>query len=87
MSSPTVHNCGILSVKSIRWSISLDPEPILLRVSEAARRLSISRATAYQMIADGVIPVATLGSIKRVPAAALHELAAGAWRTGDTPPK
>jgi excisionase family DNA binding protein len=49
--------------------------PILLRVSEAARLLSISRSTMYQLTASGKVPVVRLGGTVRVPRRALEQLA------------
>ncbi len=43
----------------------------LLRVTEAAKILSISRSRAYELIAQGVIPSVRLGASVRVPALAL----------------
>ncbi len=47
----------------------LDPcpvEPLLLRPDEVARRLSISRAAVYRLIANGTIPSVRLGGSRRV---------------------
>jgi excisionase family DNA binding protein len=62
----------------------MDSEPILLKVPECARLLSISRAKCYALVAEGIIPTVMIGSVRRVPAEFLNELAA-AWRTGDGP--
>ncbi len=44
----------------------------LLRVSEAARLLSLPRSTAYRLVADGSLPSIHLGArLVRVPADAL----------------
>lgn len=44
-----------------------DNSALLLRVSEVARRLSISRSRAYELVANGTIPgVVRLGSSVRV---------------------
>ena len=43
----------------------------LLRVSEAAERLSLSRSHAYAMVAAGVLPTVRIGRAVRVPARAL----------------
>lgn len=47
-------------------------ERLLLRIEEAARRLGISRSTAYQLVATGQLPVVKIGRATRVPAAALR---------------
>lgn len=46
----------------------------LLRISEAAKRLEISRSMVYLLINRGEIPSVRIGSILRVPAEALDEL-------------
>lgn len=48
--------------------------PILLRGQEAARLLSVSRSTVYQLIAAGEVPVVRLGGMVRVPRRALDQL-------------
>jgi excisionase family DNA binding protein len=64
----------------------LEDDRILLRITDAAARLSLSSAKTYQLCSLGIIPTVTLGTVRRVPAAALEELAA-TWRTGDAPPR
>ncbi len=49
-----------------------DKTVLLLRVSEAARQLSISRSRAYELVSAGVIPSVRLGTSVRVPALALE---------------
>ena len=49
-------------------------EPLLLRATEVARRMSIGRATVYRMIVNKELPSLKLGNIVRVPARALEEL-------------
>lgn len=41
--------------------------PLLLRVSEVAELLSISRSTAYRLIRTGELPSLKVGGITRVP--------------------
>ena len=48
-------------------------EQILLTVTEAAKRLSLGRATAYQLAQRGELPVVRIGRTVRVPARALDE--------------
>ena len=50
--------------------------PILLRVDEAARLLGVSRSHAYQLIANGSLPVVRLGRSTRVARSALDSLVA-----------
>jgi excisionase family DNA binding protein len=46
---------------------------LLIRVSEAAERLSIARSKAYLMAQTGELPVVRLGKSIRVPVQALDE--------------
>jgi excisionase family DNA binding protein len=50
-----------------------DQEAILLRGSEVAELLSISRAKAYRLMHERAIPVLTFGKSVRCPRAALLE--------------
>jgi excisionase family DNA binding protein len=50
-------------------------EPILYRVDEAARMLSISRSEAYALVAKGLLPHVRIGSMIRIPVAALKAMA------------
>lgn len=45
----------------------------LLSLTETARALGISRSMAYQLASDGVLPTITVGSLRRVPVAALDD--------------
>ena len=47
-------------------------DKFLLRPSEAAKLLSISRSKAYELIAAGVLPSVRVGGSVRVPAARLQ---------------
>ena len=53
-------------------------EPIFIRLSEAARLLSISRSKAYEAMRAGVIPAVRIDGLWHVPLAALKRLAADA---------
>lgn len=58
-------------------------EPLLVRVEEAARLLSLSRSTIYEMLDSGELPSVRRGAARRIPIAALH-----AWiarQTGSSP--
>lgn len=46
---------------------------LLLRVTEVAEVLGISRATAYKLMADGTLPVVKIGRSVRVPTDALQK--------------
>lgn len=48
-------------------------ERLLLRPVEAAEAMGVSRAKAYQLIAEGQIPSIRVGGSIRVPVHALHE--------------
>jgi excisionase family DNA binding protein len=48
-------------------------EPLLVRVEEAARLLSLSRSTIYEMLDSGELPSVRRGSSRRIPTAALRE--------------
>lgn len=53
-------------------------EPIFLTVAETASRLRISSDTVYDLIAEGLLPCATFGRAKRVPAIAVEQVVAQA---------
>jgi excisionase family DNA binding protein len=48
-------------------------EPLLIRIEEAARILSLSRSTIYEMMDSGELPSVRRGAARRIPVAALHE--------------
>lgn len=48
-------------------------DPLLLRVSEAARLLSVSRGTAYQLVAARAIPTVRIGRSVRIPRKQLEQ--------------
>ena len=48
-------------------------EPLLVRVEEAARILSLSRSTVYEMMDAGELPSVRRGAARRIPVAALRE--------------
>jgi excisionase family DNA binding protein len=49
------------------------PEPLLVRVEEAARLLSLSRSTIYLLMDSGELPSVKHGSARRIPLAALKQ--------------
>jgi excisionase family DNA binding protein len=49
-------------------------ETICIRPSEAARRLSISKSSIYNLIAAGKIPSCKIGNMIRIPVAALRRV-------------
>jgi excisionase family DNA binding protein len=57
----------------------MEKTKLLLRPSEAAEMLSISRSKIYELIARGTIPSVKLGgTMLRVPLAAIRDLAESA---------
>lgn len=50
--------------------------PLLLKVDDAAHRLNISRAQIYRLMAAGELRSVSIGTARRVPAAALDEYVA-----------
>jgi excisionase family DNA binding protein len=55
-------------------TVTLGPsDAVLLRVEEAARRLGISRAQTYRLIASGELSSVKIGSARRVPVHCLNE--------------
>jgi excisionase family DNA binding protein len=51
---------------------NLDTSKLLLRAEEVAAKLSVGRATAYEMMAGGVLPTVKIGRSVRVPLRALE---------------
>lgn len=51
----------------------MEPEKMLLKAEEVARRLSLGRATVYLMMASGELPTFRKGRAVRVPARALEQ--------------
>jgi excisionase family DNA binding protein len=47
-------------------------DKLLLRPTEAAEVMGVSRAKAYELIASGVLPSVLVGSSRRVPVDALR---------------
>jgi excisionase family DNA binding protein len=47
-------------------------EPLLVRVEEAARMLSLSRSTIYEMLDSGELPSVRRGVARRIPMTALR---------------
>lgn len=49
-------------------------EPLLYRMSEAAKLLAVSRSTAYELAKSGALPTVRVGRSLRVPRVALERL-------------
>lgn len=48
------------------------PEPLLLKVEQAAGLIGVGRSQMYKLIADGSLPSVAIGRARRVPLAALR---------------
>lgn len=48
-------------------------EPLLVRVEEAARLLSLGRSTIYELMDSGELPSVRCGTARRIPVAALRK--------------
>jgi excisionase family DNA binding protein len=60
------------TVRSIDLPQPTTVEPLLVRVTEAARILSLSRSTIYEMLDAGELPSVRRGTARRIPVAALR---------------
>jgi excisionase family DNA binding protein len=60
-------------------------EPLLVRVEEAARILSLSRSTIYELMDAGELPSVRHGTARRIPVAALREWVARRTVPASTP--
>jgi excisionase family DNA binding protein len=47
-------------------------DPLLVRVEEAARLLSLSRSMIYEMMNSGELPYVRCGTARRIPVAEIH---------------
>ncbi len=50
------------------------PEPICVRVNEAARMIGVGRTKRYELIAAGEVETVKLGKATRITTASLHDL-------------
>lgn len=50
------------------------PEPIFVKINDAARMIGVGRTTLYELIAANQLEVVKLGKSKRVTTASLHAL-------------
>ncbi|AYO78685.1 excisionase [Sphingobium yanoikuyae] len=53
---------------------STSPDPICVRVNDAARMIGVGRTKLYALIAAGEIDTVRLGKAIRITTASLHEL-------------
>jgi excisionase family DNA binding protein len=58
---------------------------LMLTIEEAARRLSVSRSTFYDLLQRGEIESVHIGSLRRVPVDCLEEFVARCRREGRHP--
>ena len=49
-------------------------EPVAVRIPEACRMIGIGRSKLYELIADGTIEIAKIGSVTVIPVAQLKAL-------------
>tara|TARA_R110000868_G_scaffold5097_5_gene31547 strand:+ start:6241 stop:6432 length:192 start_codon:yes stop_codon:yes gene_type:complete len=52
----------------------LPPEPICVRVNEAARMIGVGRTKLYELIAVGEVETVKFGKATRITTASLHDL-------------
>lgn len=52
----------------------LPPDPICVRVNDAARMIGIGRTKLYELIAAGEVETVKLGKSTRITTASLHDL-------------
>jgi excisionase family DNA binding protein len=50
------------------------PDPICVRVNDAARMIGVGRTKLYELIAAGEIETVKLGKATRITTASLHDL-------------
>ena len=50
------------------------PDPICVRVNEAARMIGVGRTKLYELIATGEVETVKLGKATRITTASLHDL-------------
>lgn len=66
----TTHNVTNAPTVTVTEPATL--EPILLRIEDAARLLSLGRTTVYLLMESGELPSIKCGSARRIPRAALE---------------
>ena len=55
-------------------SVPPSPEPICVRVNDAARMIGVGRTKLYELIAAGEVETVKLGKSTRITTASLHDL-------------
>ncbi|MEV3875039.1 excisionase family DNA-binding protein [Streptomyces sp. NPDC049906] len=59
---------SITAVDTVRAHERSAPDPVLLTVEEAARRLRVGRTTCFRLIRTGKLESLMVGGLRRVPA-------------------
>jgi excisionase family DNA binding protein len=72
---------NIMDSRKKSQTVPIDPERLLLKAPEVARRLGLARSTVYQMMSSGEIATVRHGRAVRVPVAAIQK-----WIEGNTRP-
>jgi excisionase family DNA binding protein len=67
--------------KTASQPLPIDPERLLLKAPEVARRLGLARSTVYEMMASGEITTVRKGRAVRVPVHAITK-----WIESNTQP-
>ncbi|PKP98247.1 MAG: excisionase [Alphaproteobacteria bacterium HGW-Alphaproteobacteria-13] len=55
-------------------TVPRSPDPICVRVNDAARMIGVGRTKLYELIAAGEIETVKLGKATRITTASLHDL-------------
>lgn len=55
-------------------NIAPSPDPICVRVNDAARMIGVGRTKLYELIAAGEVETVKLGKSTRITTASLHDL-------------
>ena len=67
------------------WGPGGTPARLLLSPAEAAWALGVGRTTMYRLLAEGAVASVRVGSLRRVPLAALEAYVAGLPTSGAAP--
>jgi excisionase family DNA binding protein len=54
--------------------MTIFPDPICVRVNDAARMIGVGRTKLYELIATGEVETVKLGKATRITTASLHDL-------------
>ena len=70
---------------ALTWGPGATPARLLLAPAEAAWALGVGRTTMYRLLAEGVVASVRVGSLRRIPLAALEAYVAGLPTGGAAP--